>query len=218
MPALAACCWQLMAIVLEPQDVPIFNIQTCCIWVTQSNCLRDRGRELLSKIYQRARSTGNWLCISHAPHREQDLSCSFCLFTVFNSLALHSLPPLHVQRKGCVLFEGVWYRRDPSGKSFWWHLAMRGMRTLGKTGWQFIGPLHLSVLLSSCLLSFAILLYRGHISTLCTAVLSTKRSSSYLELLKVTGVLLTQLVQYDLAGPHRKAWQGHCATVCHVCW
>lgn len=36
--------------------------------------------------------------VSHAPPREQDLSCSCCPFTVFNSLALHSLPPLYVQK------------------------------------------------------------------------------------------------------------------------
>lgn len=52
LPAVAACSWLLVTIVLEPQDVPVFHIQTCCIWVTWSNCLRDGGRELLSKICQ----------------------------------------------------------------------------------------------------------------------------------------------------------------------
>lgn len=53
---------------------------------------------------------------------------------------------------------------------------MRSVMTLVKAGQKFIGSLHPSLLLLSGLLSFVILLCRGHTSALCTgtAVISTQ--------------------------------------------
>lgn len=61
-------------------------------------------------------------------------------YTVSNSLALHSLPSLHVQKEKSVCYLRACGREgNHCRKSFWWYLALRSMMTLVKAGQQLIG-------------------------------------------------------------------------------
>lgn len=107
-----------MAIVLDLQRVPIFPHPNLLYLGHSKQLLQDKGRELLAEICKRGRSTGEWLWISCIPPREQDLSYG-CSFPIFNSLSLHSLLPyMSKNRKGALVFKGMWQRRDPNKKSF----------------------------------------------------------------------------------------------------
>lgn len=205
----------------------------CCLGTTRCphfshpNLLYlDYSEQLLKRWRKRAafknlsesKGQKDWLCVSHPPPREQHLSSSCFPFTVFNSLVLHSLPLIYIQKKkGLCAVRVCGKRRDPSRKSFWSHLAMRCIKTLGKAEWQLL-VLYIFQSFPHLMLSFVIQWGRGHISTSRTAVLSPKRLSPCLERPKIADVLLTQLIQYNLAGPHRKAWLGHCTAVCHGSW
>lgn len=134
-----------------------------------------------------------------------------CPFTVFNSLALCSLPPLSVQkkRKGCVLFEGVCQRKDPSRKSSWWHLAMRGVRTWERSCWSIAAdcvPLICSV-------------------ELCAPVVQSRKGvQECLALRDPFSVWnpwrspICRWLSWSSTTLHRQACLGHRAVVCHVCW
>lgn len=137
-----------------------------------------------------------------------------CPFSVFNSLALCSLPPLSVQKKEravcylrvCVR-ERIPVEKVPGGIWLWGVWGPGRGNLLVRCSWLCSSHLLCWALCSCCTEQEG-----------CTGVLSIKRSSFCLEPLKITDLSLTELVQYDLAGPHRRACLGHRAVVCRVCW